>query len=138
MSEKISIFVENAPTPYGHFTQAIKVENHVCISGQLPLKPEENVLVGDDIESQAKAVFHHLTAIMQGCTGQLSNITIVRFYLTDLSDHEAVDKVSREFFYFVPPARTVVQVAALPFGAKVMVEAEAELNPVEFKGGRML
>ncbi len=138
MAEKISVFVDEAPTPYGHFTQAIKVGNHVFVGGQLPLKADENVLVGDDIESQAKAVFHHLTAIMQGCTGQLSNITILRVYLTDLSDHEAVDKISQDHFYFVPPARTVIQVAALPFGAKIMIEAEGELNPAELKGGRML
>ncbi len=131
MPEKVSIFVEGAPSSYGHFAQAIKMGDEVHISGQLPIDPKTNRLVAPDPGTQAKTVFQYLTQIMQACGGQLSNILSVRLYLIDLRDHAEVDKVSKEFFFFVPPARTVVAVAALPFGARVCVDATAQLTPSE-------
>lgn len=131
MPERVSIFVENAPMAFGHFSQVIKYGNSVHISGQLPIDPKTRRLVSTDITAQTKAVFDHLAAIMQACAGQLSNILHTRVYLIDLRDHGAVDAVSKEVFFFTPPARTVVMVTALPFGARIMVEAVAELNPVE-------
>jgi 2-iminobutanoate/2-iminopropanoate deaminase len=137
MPERVSIFVEGAPNAFGHFSQVIKYGNSVHISGQLPIDPATNRLVSTEIGPQAKAVFQHLTRIMQACSGQLSNVLLTRIYLTDLRDHAAVDAASKEFFFFTPPARTVVLVAGLPFGARIMVEAVAELNPVEMSPKRV-
>ena len=138
MPEKISLFIENAPSPFGHFAQVIKFQNAVHVSGQLPIDPKTQRLVSEDMQEQSRAVFRHLTSVMQGCAGQLSNILSTRVYLIDLRDHGTFDKVSREFFFFTPPARSVVQVVALPFGARIMVDAIAELNPVEMKAGSLL
>lgn len=137
MAEKVSIFVEGAPSAFGHFSQVIKIKDSVHLSGQLPVDPETNRLVSQDVGEQCRKVFEHMTALMQACSGQLSNILHTRVYLVDLRDHAAYDKVCRDFF-FTPPARTVVQVAALPFGARIMVDAVAELNPVELKGGKLI
>ncbi len=138
MPERVSIHVENAPQSFGHFSQVIKYGNQLHISGQLPIDPQTRRLVSTDITAQAKAVHDHLTAIMQMCAGALSNIMSTRVYLIDLKDHGAFDAVSKEYYYFVPPARTVIQVSGLPFGARVMVDATAELNPVELKTNSLL
>ncbi|HNM46299.1 RidA family protein [Candidatus Sumerlaeota bacterium] len=137
MAERVSIFVEGAPSAFGHFSQVIKHGNSVHISGQLPVDPKTNRLVSMEIGPQAKAVFENLSKIMQACAGQMSNILLTRIYLTDLRDHSAVDVITREVFFFTPPARTVVMVAGLPFGAKIMVEAVAELNPIEMAPKRV-
>ncbi|MBI1291947.1 hypothetical protein GC173_12015 [bacterium] len=131
MPERVSIFVEDAPPPFGHFAQVLKFGNRIFISGQLPIDPATGRLVSNDVTEQAKAVFKYLTNVMQACAGQLSNVMMTRLYFVDLRDYPAVDKVSKEFFFFVPPARTVVQVASLPYGARIMIEAEAELAPVD-------
>jgi|JI8StandDraft_1071087.scaffolds.fasta_scaffold184691_2 reactive intermediate/imine deaminase len=134
MPEKVSIFVEGAPSAYGHFAQAIKLGDTVHISGQLPIDAQTNKLVAPDAATQARTVFNYLTAIMQSCGGQLSNVLSMRLYLIDLRDHAEVDKISREFFFFIPPARTVVAVAALPFGARVCIDATAQLTTSEIPG----
>lgn len=138
MAEKVSIFVEGAPSSYGHFSQAIKLGDSIHISGQLPIDPKTNRLVAPDAAAQARRVFDCLTTIMQSCGGQLSNILSIRLYLIDLRDHAEVDKVSKEYFYFVPPARTVVAVAALPFGARVCIDATAELSRSDLSTARRI
>jgi 2-iminobutanoate/2-iminopropanoate deaminase len=138
MAERISIWVEQAPQAFGHFSQAIKYGNTVHVGGMLPIDPSTNRLVSTDTAEQARAVFQNLTNVMQATAGQLSNILSIRMYLVDLKDHGIVDKVSKEFFFFIPPARTVIQVVAIPFGARVMIDAIAELNPAVAKGGPLI
>lgn len=138
MAERVSIFIEGAPQPFGHFSQVVKFGNSLYISGQLPVDPKTNKLVSDNVDEQAKAVFSNLTAIMQGCQGAVSNIMMMTFYYIDLRDHKAVDKASKDVFFFTPPARTTVQVSALPFGARIMVDAVAVLNPPDLKPGLMV
>lgn len=134
MPERVSIYVEGAPNAFGHFSQVIKFGNAIHVSGQLPLDPATMRLVSPEPDAQARAVFRHLTAVLQACSGQLSNVLSTKIYLIDLKDYGHVDKVSKEFFFFTPPARTVMQVAALPYGARVMIDAIAELNPVSVTG----
>jgi enamine deaminase RidA (YjgF/YER057c/UK114 family) len=110
----------------------------IHISGQLPIDPKTNRLVSDDPKEQARAVLKSMTSCMQACAGQMSNILSMRVYLVDLRDHKPFDEISKEFFFFTPPARTVLQVAGLPFGARIMIDAIGELNPVEVKGGTLL
>lgn len=138
MPEKVSIFVEGAPRSFGHFAQVVKFGDHVHISGQLPLDPATNRLVSEDMADQSRAVLKSLTAIMQACAGQVSNVLSTRIYLVDLRDHKIFDQVSKEFFFFTPPTRTVIPVPVLPVGAKIMLEAQAILNPIEMKGGSLL
>ncbi len=138
MPERVSIFVEGAPLAFGHYSQVIKFGNQLFISGQLPLDLKTNKVVSDDITEQSEAVMNYMTAIMQACQGALSNIMITTVYLTDLKDHDAFDAASKDYFFFTPPARTLVQAAGLPFGAKIMMDAVADLNPPEYKPGVML
>jgi reactive intermediate/imine deaminase len=139
MSEKVSIWAEDAPQPFGHYCQAMKMGNTVYMSGQLPIDPASGKPIQGDIEAQAKRVFDNMAALLQAAGGQLSNIVTTTLYLTDLRDFPAFDKVSKDYFFFLPPARTTVCVAALPGGAKVCMDAIALLKaPSEAKPPTML
>ena len=134
MPEKVAVFVDGVPSSYGHFSQAIKFGDASHDSGQLPIYGTTNKLVSPEVEPQARKVFEHLTSVMQSCGGALTNVLSVTLYLVDLRDHAVVDKVSRDFFFFMPPARTVIAVAALPFGARLCIDAVAQLPSGELPG----
>ncbi|MDX2175271.1 MAG: Rid family hydrolase [Candidatus Sumerlaeia bacterium] len=135
MPEKVAVFVDGVPSSYGHFSQAIKYGDAIHISGQLPIDGKTNKLVSTEVDAQARKVFEHLTAVMQACGGALTNVLSITLYLVDLRDHAVVDKVSRDYFFFMPPARSVVAVAALPFGARLCIDAVAQLPSGELPGG---
>lgn len=138
MPERVSIFVENAPSPFGHFSQVIKFGTAIHVSGLLPIDPATRRLISEDPLEQSRCILKHLTSVMQACSGQVSNILSMRVYMVDLRDHAKFDEASKEVFFFVPPARTVIQVAGIPFGARMMIDAIAELNPIEMQGGKLL
>lgn len=138
MAEKVSIWAEGCPQPFGHYCQAIKLGNMIYISGQLPLDPKTGKPIGGDIDAQTRRVFDNMTAIMQAVGGQLSNILTTTVYFTDLRDFPAFDKVTKDYFFFLPPARTVVAVSALPGNSRVCVDAIAELKPAEVAAKSMI
>jgi len=138
MAEKVSIWAEDAPVADGHYCQAIKMGDMVYLSSQLPIDPKTNDLAGTDIEAQTRQVLKNITCIMQDCGGQLSHVLRMTVFVTDLADLDAYDRVSKEFFYFLPPARTAACVAALPRGAKVSVDAIAEIPKPEPEQHRLL
>lgn len=131
MPERVSIYIDTAPKAFGHYSQVIKFGNQLFISGQVAIDPQTGKLVSNDPGEQAKAVFQSLTNITSACQGALSNIMMMTWYMTDLRDHKVMNEVSKEFFFFTPPARTTIQVSALPYGARLMVDAIADLNPPE-------
>ncbi len=134
MPEKVSIWAEKAPGPIGHYCQAIKYGNTIHFAGQLPLDPKTLEVVGPDPVQQVATVMKHLTEFMHACGGQMSHILKVNLYLTDLADLPAYEKVAKETFFFLPPALTVVQVAGLPKGARICIDAVAEITPPEGTG----
>jgi len=138
MSEKVSIWAESAPGPLGHYCQAMKYGNTIHFSGQLPVDAKTLELVGPDPGLQIKTVFSYLTEYMHACGGQMSHILKVNLYLTDLADLPAYEKAAKEVFFFLPPALTVVQVAALPLGARICLDAVAEIKPPEGPVGGVL
>jgi reactive intermediate/imine deaminase len=131
MPEKVSIWAEKAPGPIGHYCQAIKYGNTIHFAGQLPLDPKTLEVVGPDPVQQVATVMKHLTEFMHACGGQMSHILKVNLYLTDLADLPAYEKVAKETFFF---ALTVVQVAGLPKGARICIDAVAEITPPEGTG----
>lgn len=137
MAEKVSIWSEHVPPPQGHYCQAIKYGNTVHISGQLPLDRKTGALIPGDAAAQAKVVFGYIAELVQASGGQVSHILRLTLYLTDMADLPAVDAELKKMFYFLPPARTVLGVAALQGGAKVCVDALVEIKLPEV-GGKML
>jgi len=138
MSEKISVWSEEAPSPFGHFTQAIKMEDMIYISGQLPLSPKDGKPIGGTVEEQAKQVLDNMTALLQSTGGQMGMVLKTTLYLTDLRDFPVYDKVSKDYFFFVPPAQTTVVVAGLPGGAKVCLDAIAKFSEKDAQGKSMI
>jgi reactive intermediate/imine deaminase len=123
MNNKAIIATEAAPAAIGPYSQAVKVGNTVWISGQIPLDPETMVVVEGDISAQAEQVFKNLSAIAEAAGGSLNHSVKINISLTDLGDFDAVNTVMKSFFAEPYPARACVQVAALPKGVAIEVEA---------------
>ena len=123
MSNRAIIATESAPAAIGPYSQAVKVGNTVWISGQIPLDPETMACVEGGIEQQAIRVFENLAAIAGAAGGGLNDAVKINISLTDLGDFAAVNGVMAQFFEEPYPARACVQVAALPKGVAIEVEA---------------
>lgn len=117
------IHTDAAPAAIGPYSQAVKAGDTVYLSGQIPLDPATMELVSDDVAAQARQVFRNLAAVCDAAGGSLSKIARVGIYLTDLSRFAEVNGVMAEFFGVPYPARSTIEVSALPRGAQVEVDA---------------
>lgn len=120
---KNKIQTELAPKAIGPYSQAIKVNNTVYFSGQIPLHPESMTLVAEDFSTQATQVFSNLAAVAQAAGGSLDAIVKLTIYLTDLAQFSMCNEIMLKFFKEPYPARTTIQVSALPKLAQIEVEA---------------
>jgi len=125
--EKAVIRTENAPAPFqgAPYSQAIKVGELVFVSGQLALEPGEKELAGGTIEEQTEQVFANLGAILEAAGSSLDRIVKTTVYLQALGDFAGMNAVYSKYVGEQPPARATVEVAALPSGALVEIEAIA-------------
>lgn len=123
MNNRAVISTPDAPEAIGPYSQAIKVGNTVWISGQIPLVPGSMELVTGDISAQATQVFQNLAAVSAAAGGTLNNAVKINISLTNLEDFAAVNEVMASFLQEPYPARACVQVAALPRGVDIEVEA---------------
>ena len=123
MTNRAVISTPDAPEAIGPYSQAVKVGNTVWVSGQIPLEPGSMELVTGDISAQARQVFSNLAAIADAAGGTLNNAVKINISLTDMGDFAAVNEVMASFFAEPYPARACVQVAALPKGVDIEVEA---------------
>jgi len=122
MSREI-IATENAPAAIGTYSQAVKVDKTVYLSGQIPLVPETMELTGDDIGEQIHQVFKNLQAVTEAAGGSLADIVKLTIYLIDLQHFARVNEIMAEYFQQPYPARAAVGVAQLPKGAQVEADA---------------
>lgn len=123
MSNRAVISTPAAPAAIGPYSQAIKVGNTVWLSGQIPLVPGTSDLVAGDISAQAEQAFRNLAAVAEAAGGSLQNAVKVNISLVNLEHFAAVNAVMAAFFQEPFPARACVQVAALPKGAQIEIEA---------------
>ncbi len=123
MSNRAVISSPGAPSALGPYSQAVKVGNTVWLSGQIPLAANTMELVEGDISAQATQVFQNLAAVAEAAGCSLNNAVKINISLTDLDDFAAVNEVMATFLSEPYPARACVQVAALPKGAAIEVEA---------------
>lgn len=117
------IHSDAAPAAIGPYSQAVRMGDTVYCSGQIPLDPATGELVGGDISAQARRAFTNLQAVCAAAGGSFDDIARLGLYLTDLSDFAAVNAVMADFFSAPYPARSTVQVSALPKGATFEVDA---------------
>jgi 2-iminobutanoate/2-iminopropanoate deaminase len=128
VSEKSAVRTEQAPAPFqgAPYSQAIKAVGYVFVSGQLGLRAGESELVGG-IAEQTEQIFQNLGAILAEAGSGLDRLVKTTVFLTDLGDFQAMNEVYARHVAETPPARSTVEVAALPSGAKVEIEAVALL-----------
>ncbi|QPL05484.1 MULTISPECIES: RidA family protein [Actinomyces] len=120
------IATENAPAAVGPYSQAVEAGGTVYISGQVPLVPATGQLVDGDIQAQAEQVLRNVGAILQAAGLGYGDVVKTTVLLADIADFAAVNEVYSRFFTGpVLPARAAFQVAALPLGAGVEIEAVA-------------
>jgi reactive intermediate/imine deaminase len=123
LSNRAIISTPDAPQAIGPYSQATKVGNTVWLSGQIPLVPDTMEVVQGDISAQATQVFNNLKAVAQAAGGSLNDAVKINISLTDLADFNAVNEVMAAFLEAPYPARACVQVAGLPKGVAIEVEA---------------
>jgi reactive intermediate/imine deaminase len=123
--KKQRIHSDNAPAAIGTYSQAIRFDQLVFMSGQIPLDPATMEVVGGDFAARARQVFENLKAVAEAAGGSLDQIVKVTVYLTDLANFATVNAVMNEYFSEPYPARAALGVASLPKG--VDIEAEAIL-----------
>lgn len=125
---KTIINTEKAPQAIGTYSQAVKVNNTVYLSGQIPLVPETMEMVEGDIDAQIRRVFDNLTAVCEAAGGQLQDIAKLNIFLTDLSNFATVNLIMAEYFEQPYPARAAIGVAQLPKDAAVEMDGVLELD----------
>jgi len=119
------IATQNAPAAIGPYSQAVQVGDFVYTAGQIPLVPETGKLIEGGIEEQTRQVMQNLAHILEAAGSSLAHIVKTTIFVTNLADFAAINKVYGSFFASDPPARSTVQVAALPLGANIEIEAVA-------------
>jgi 2-iminobutanoate/2-iminopropanoate deaminase len=113
----------HAPKPIGPYAQAVRAGEWLYCSGQLPLDPMTGKLVAGNIEAQTRRVLHNLQAVVSTVGATLGQVVKTTVYLTNLADFPEFNRVYQEFMGTHRPARATVQVAVLPAGAKIEIEA---------------
>ena len=119
------VSIDQAPRAIGPYSQAVKACKLVFLPGQIPLDPVSGEPVAGTIEDQTARVMENLKAVLAACQLSLADIVKTTIFLTDMADFTKVNAVYGSYFSQQPPARSTVQVAALPKGARVEIEAVA-------------
>jgi 2-iminobutanoate/2-iminopropanoate deaminase len=126
-----TIATPEAPKAIGPYAQAVSVPagRIIFCSGQIPLSPETGELVGTgDIREQTERVLRNLSAVLAAAGASFAHVTKTTIYLTDLQDFAAVNEVYARFVGETPPARATIQVAGLPKGASIEIDAIAVVD----------
>lgn len=117
----------HAPAAIGPYSQAVICNGWVFVSGQLGLDPATGEFAGADVAAQTHQVLRNLKAILEAAGSGLERVVKTTIYLVDMQDFKTVNAIYAEYFHESPPARATVQVAALPRGGLVEIEAIAAL-----------
>ena len=125
---KTIIHTDDAPQAIGTYSQAVKVDNTVYISGQIPLDPASMEVVDGGIEAEITRVFDNLKAVAAASGGSLADVVKLNIFLTDLSNFPTVNEIMARYFQQPYPARAAIGVAALPKGVGVEMDAVLVLD----------
>jgi len=120
------IATDKAPGAVGPYSQAVRVGGLIYTAGQLGIVPGTKEFAGPDVEAQTRQALENLKAILEEAGSCLRHVVKTTVFLQDIGEFARMNGVYAEFFPEEPPARSAVQVAALPLGARVEIEAVAE------------
>lgn len=123
MKKADSISTTQAPKAIGPYSQGIAAGQFLFVSGQLPINPDKGEMVDGDIAARAEQVFDNISAIVRSAGGSMADVVKVTLFLTDMADFQQVNEVYSRHFQTPYPARSAVQVSALPLGSNIEAEA---------------
>jgi 2-iminobutanoate/2-iminopropanoate deaminase len=124
-SKREIISTSNAPAAVGPYSQAVRIGEFIFTAGQIALVPETGKLVEGDIEAQTRQIMQNLANVLEAAGSSLENVVKSTVFVTNLAEFGKINQVYGTFFKKDPPARSTVQVAALPLGANVEIEVIA-------------
>src|SRR3989454_8903433 len=119
------VSTNDAPAAVGPYSQAVRAGSTVYCAGQIPLDPKSGQIVSQDISAQTRRVLDNITAVLKAEGLTFENVVKTTIFLTDLADFQTVKEIYASYFTKEPPASSTVQVAGLPKGARVEIEAIA-------------
>jgi 2-iminobutanoate/2-iminopropanoate deaminase len=119
------IATDRAPAAVGPYSQAVRVGDFVFTAGQIPLNPATGQMVEGSIEVQTRQALTNVGAVLEAAGTSLSNVVKTTVFMADMGEFKAMNSAYAEFFSAAPPARSAVQAAALPLGARIEIEAVA-------------
>jgi 2-iminobutanoate/2-iminopropanoate deaminase len=121
------VLTDRAPKPIGPYSQAVKANGFVFISGQVALDPKTGEFAGTDVKQQTERVLENLKAILEASGAPLNHVVKTTVYLKSMDDFAAMNEVYARYFTLAPPARSTVQAARLPKDALVEIDVIAAL-----------
>ena len=127
---KTIISTNNAPGAIGTYSQAVKVNNTVYLSGQIPLIPATMTVVSEDFTEQTHQVFKNLVAVCEAAGGNINDMVKVNIFMIDLANFATVNEVMSQYFSQPYPARAAVQVSRLPKDVLIEIDGVMELSNV--------
>jgi len=127
---KSIISTDNAPSAIGTYSQAVKVNNTVYLSGQIPLVPATMAVVSEDFTEQTHQVFKNLVAVCEAAGGNINDMVKVNIFMMDLANFATVNEVMSQYFAQPYPARAAVQVSRLPKDVLIEIDGVMELPNV--------
>jgi 2-iminobutanoate/2-iminopropanoate deaminase len=122
------ISTDRAPAAVGPYSQAVVDGDRVYLSGQIPLDPSTGKLVPGDIVAQTRQVLDNIRAVLEAAGSRLDLVSKATVFVTDLRDFALINQTYASYFPASPPARSTVQVSALPLGAAIEIEVIAGLG----------
>jgi 2-iminobutanoate/2-iminopropanoate deaminase len=123
--ERLIIATKEAPGAVGPYSQGIAADSFVFTAGQVPINPASGKVEAETIEDQTRQVLTNVDAVLRAAGSSLDRVVKMTVFMTNLADFQAMNGVYAEFFPSNPPARSAVQVVALPLGVQIEMEAVA-------------
>lgn len=124
---KVIINTDKAPQAIGTYSQAVKINNTVYLSGQIPLDPDTMEMQQSDFMTEAHQVFKNVSAVCEAAGGCIQDMVKVNIFLTDLSNFAQVNEAMAQYFEQPYPARAAIGVAQLPKGANIEIDGIMEV-----------
>jgi 2-iminobutanoate/2-iminopropanoate deaminase len=119
------IQTDRGPKPIGPYSQAVRANQLLFLSGQTPLDPKSGEMVGVDVRQQTERVLENIKGVLEAAGANLQHVVKTTVFLKDMNDFAAMNEVYGRYFSSAPPARSTVQVARLPKDALVEIEVIA-------------
>jgi 2-iminobutanoate/2-iminopropanoate deaminase len=119
------VLTDRGPKPIGPYSQAVKSNGFVFVSGQIALHPATGEFVGTEVRAQTERILENLKAILEAAGAPLNHVVKTTVYLKDMNDFTAMNEVYARYFTAAPPARSTIQAARLPKDALVEIDAVA-------------